>query len=89
MDVWGLVLSFVGTVILAFSTSKYFKWINLCISVHEIFIDSYVSGKHVGVVAGTDQHLESTFDSCKTWMLLGVLMVVGGFALQLLALILE
>ena len=83
MEITGISLNLIGTIILAFSTGSFFKWIDLAINAHEIFIQTFSSGGDVVNLANTTKHLSDSFNSSKKWMILGVSLVVVGFSLQL------
>lgn len=79
----GLLANLIGTLILALALGKYYKWINNSLDVHELFIDSYSNNKDVIAVTGTDRHRANTYKTAKKWMVLGIIMILLGFALQL------
>jgi len=83
MELIGIILNLIGTLILAFSAGSFFKWINLSINAHEIFIQTFSAGGNVVNLANTTKHLADSFNSSKKWMIIGVFLVVVGFALQL------
>jgi hypothetical protein len=86
MEIAGLLLNFIGCVILALSTGKFFKWIDLSVNAHEIFIQTFLSNGNVVNLANTTKHLSDSFDASKKWMVLGVFLVALGFVFQAIGL---
>lgn len=82
----GLLSNFLGTVILAFSANSYFRWLNLSIFAHETSINTII-GKGDVILAGTDKHSNSSQKQSKKWMMLGIVLIVIGFAIQLVPII--
>jgi hypothetical protein len=83
MDILALALNFIGTIILAFSTGKFFKWISLCLNAHEISIQTMQSNGNVLNLSGTTKHLDDTLKKSGIWMVVGVLFLIAGFGIQL------
>ena len=83
MDILALLLNFIGTIILAFSTGTFFKWISLSLNAHETSIQTMLSNGNILNVSGTTKHLDDTLKKSGIWMILGVLFLVSGFGIQL------
>ena len=89
MEIAGLLLNFIGCVILAISTGKFFKWIYLSVNAHEILIQTYLSNESVVNLANTTKHLSDSFNASKKWMVLGVFLIALGFIFQGISLLTE
>ncbi len=89
MDILSLTLNIFGTIILAISTGKFFKWISYCLNMHEISIQTMFSQGNVINVSGTTKHLDDALKKSAFWMILGVLFLIIGFGIQLFLLILK
>lgn len=89
MDILALSLNFIGAFILAVSTGSFFKWISLCLNAHEISIQTMLSPGDVINPSGTTIHLDHTLKSEKKWMILGVVLIIAGFGIQLYAAIVK
>jgi hypothetical protein len=89
MELIGITLNLIGTIILAFSTGSFFKWIGLSVNAHEIFIQTFASGGNIVNIVNTTKHLTNSFNALKKWMILGLFLIVGGFAMQLAVLVIS
>lgn len=87
MDILALSLNFIGTIILAISTGTFFTWISLSLNAHEISIQTMIDRGDIVNISGTTKHLDESLKKCGIWMVLGVLLLLTGFGLQLYLLI--
>jgi len=86
LNIIGLVLNILGTIILAFSLSGYINSLRMAIDAHEIFITSLNHpSKPVVQVTGTDVHMNKDQKKSTVLLWVGVLIVVLGFFCQLLS----
>lgn len=83
-NIVGLVSNIVGTIILAFSLSKYIRSMRMAIDAHELYITSVNNTRGPIVkVTGTEVHMnrDEKYASFFSW--LGVILVALGFICQL------
>jgi hypothetical protein len=83
MQITALILNFIGVLILTFSTGNFFKWIGLALNAHEMSIQSILSKGPIYNVAGTTKHLDDTLKASGKWMIIGFILVIIGFGLQI------
>ena len=83
----GLSSSLLGTAIAAFSGGRYLKFVDISISTLESSLHAYITGKDpVLLVTGLDKHRARAMSRSKVGVTCGLLMIVAGFALQIIAL---
>ena len=83
----GLISNIVGTIILAFSINAYIGGLLIMLTGHEVTLLSMLNTQRKPVVqfTGTDTHVERGRKTSQKLLIIGLLMVVAGFAFELAA----
>jgi hypothetical protein len=93
-DAWlnliGLVSNIAGTIFLAYSLDKYLKMMDGSINALEVFTEAYATpGQNIPVITGMDKHRDKARKGSGKWTRYGIVLVIIGFSLQLIALIVQ
>lgn len=85
LNVIGLILNIVGTIILAFSLTAFLKAVKLSLDAIELEkLSEFHPTKPSLKVTGTNIHLKNGERKSNFWLWLGILMVILGFIFQLI-----
>jgi hypothetical protein len=87
MPIAGLILNTAGSILLAFSLNRTTKMLNTSITALEHFKNTFLNKGDVISFTGMDIHRSKAVNNSKTFTLVGLLLLVAGFILQLLPLI--
>jgi len=85
----GLSINIVGSVFLAISLNSIIKAYNSSITALEHFKDTLLSGSDVVSFTGLDKHRKNALKSNKTLTVIGLVMLIVGFILQLLSIVMN
>ena len=81
----GISTNIVGAIILAISLNSIIKAYNLSFTALEHFKESFVSGKNLVSFIGLDKHRKKALVKNKILIVVGLIMLVVGFLLQLIS----
>lgn len=87
LNIIGLSSNIIGSIILAFSLGSYISSLRLAIDAHELQLLSILNPKKPLIqVTGVDVHLnrDNKLSTIKIWF--GILLLIGGFIIQIIAL---
>lgn len=84
LKITGLSLNVFGSIVLALRLRGYLSTMKLMLDAHEIALMS-IGNRVEYRITGTDQHVERAACWSKIWTIVGVLSVIGGFVLQIFA----
>lgn len=90
LNIIGLLSNIIGSIILAFSLGSYISSLRLAIDAHELQLLSILNpNKPLIQVTGVDVHLnrDNKLSNIKTWV--GVILLIGGFIIQIVALFVQ
>jgi len=92
LNVISLIFNIIGTIIIAFSTGQYFKSINNALMAHEISLKTMFNSlvgpsEDIYNIIGTPQLTQKTLRRTTLWMILGIVLLVLGFSIQLILLL--
>lgn len=84
VNIIGLVLNIIGTIILAFSLNAFLNAVKLSLKAVEIERLSKISHKPRLIITGTDNHLTKGEKKSNALLKFGITLVILGFILQLI-----
>jgi hypothetical protein len=90
IDIIGLSLNLIGTIVAGLSGGMYLKLVNASLTAHQLFIETYTNKQsNVVVFTGLEKHRESALKNALIGTTIGLILIVIGFALQLLDFVLK
>jgi uncharacterized membrane protein YidH (DUF202 family) len=86
LNLVGLVLNLVGTIIAAFSATQYFLAVHAGLSMLETTLNAYLDNdKFIPSFRNADKMRNKTLKTSGAWTLIGVVLIAIGFALKVAA----
>jgi hypothetical protein len=79
LNIVGLSLNIIGSVIVAISLNSFFKWVNLALGANDM------ANSGGPIVTGTSRHVDQAHKAGSGWTWLGVVILILGFVCQLVA----
>lgn len=83
----GLSANILGSIILTWDVARFFKVVKLTLDAHQIYIDSYMSNGGIYVIKGTNKHLEKQSWRSNYLTVVGIVLIILGFSLQLVGIL--
>ena len=88
LGIVGLTSNVIGTGVAAFSGGRYLKLVDTSISALETTLEAYFSkSRDVPFITGLDKHRKTAMRHSKTGVSWGLILIVVGFVLQIVALL--
>jgi hypothetical protein len=87
LSIIGLSLNTIGSVLLAFSLGRIINMINTSLTTLEVYKDSISSSGDILSFTGMDIHRSKALKKSKNITIIGLILLISGFLLQLLSLI--
>jgi hypothetical protein len=84
MDVWGLILSGMGAVLLAAGQEMVARVTDIWLRTHEAFLASFVGGGDVHRISGVDDQMDRAVRKNRRLSRIGWLLFVAGIVLQII-----
>jgi len=85
LNVVGLSVSIIGSIILAVSLNKFLKMIDSSILALELFRETFLSNGNVVQITGMEKHRNHTKTKAARNTLIGLVLIILGFVCQLLS----
>jgi hypothetical protein len=83
----GLILNTIGSILLATSLNSTLQMLDVSIRALEVFKDSLLAEGDIASIENLDKNRERAKKNDRNFLVIGLLMVIIGFILQLLALL--
>jgi hypothetical protein len=84
MDVWGLILSGMGAVLIAAGQEMVASVTDVWLRAHETFLTSFVGGRDVHRISGVDDQMDRAVRKTRWLSRIGWLLFVVGIVLQII-----
>ena len=84
MDVWGLILSGLGALLIAAGQEMVASVTDMWLRAHEAFLTSFVGGADVNRISGVDDQMDRAVRKNRWLSRIGWLLFVAGIVLQII-----